>query len=185
MGSFIERKGQEILIRAVGRIRQEFPEVRCVIIGGGPRKPALERITRELSLGDIVEFLGKRPHQEVLDAMSWCDVFALPSWDEPFGTVYAEAMAFEKPVVACAGQGISEIVKDGVQGLLVRPGDIGSLADAFRSILGNPERARRLGRAGRELVDAELNYGALSSQLIQIYRQIQPGPAEPAAKGKS
>jgi teichuronic acid biosynthesis glycosyltransferase TuaC len=175
VGSLIERKGQEILIRAVAEIAGEFPEGRCIIIGGGERKARLEQLARELSLTEVVEITGKRPHREVLDVMSWCDVFVLPSWDEPFGTVYAEAMAFGKPVVACAGQGIGEMLQDGIHGLLVPPRDVESLANALRTLLGNPEQAESMGREGRALVDRELNYGTLSSRLIKLYNQLQNG----------
>jgi teichuronic acid biosynthesis glycosyltransferase TuaC len=183
VGSMIERKGQEILIRAMAMIRNEFPEARCLIIGDGEKRARLEQITRQLSLTNIVEIPGKRPHSEVLDAMSWCDVFVLPSWNEPFGTVYAEAMSFGKPVVACSGQGVGELIEDGVSGLLVPPRNPESLAKALRLLMGNPDRADEIGRAGRVLADGELNYTAIAGKLIQLYRGIQPDSRPAGVKG--
>jgi len=103
--------------------------------------------------------------------MSWCDVFVLPSWNEVFGTVYAEAMAFAKPIIGCEGEGISEVVSDGVQGLLVRKQDVGSLAEALKKVLTDENLASRLGKAGRILAEKELNYEFIAGQIIDLYNR--------------
>ena len=132
----------------------------------------LEKLINDLKLNNIVELYGKRPHDEVLKIMSWCDVFVLPSWNEPFGAVYAEAMAFAKPVIACEGEGISEVVKDGVQGMLVKKKDTVSLANALKKILTDENLACILGRNGRNLVENELNWSYISKQLIDLYNRV-------------
>ncbi|MGH7909319.1 MAG: glycosyltransferase [Thermodesulfobacteriota bacterium] len=172
VGQIIERKGHEYLVRAIDYIKDEFPNIKCIIIGDGVSLRNLERLINKLSLNNIVELYGKRPHDEVLKTMSWCDVFVLPSWNESFGTVYAEAMTFAKPVIACSGEGISEVVRDGVQGLLVRKQDVGSLADSLKKILSDENLASRLGREGRILAEKELNYDFIAAQIIDLYKQI-------------
>lgn len=172
VGTLIERKGHEYLIRAINYIKDEFPDIKCIIIGGGVLLRNLEKLINDLKLNNIVELYGKRPHDEVLKIMSWCDVFVLPSWNEPFGSVYAEAMAFAKPVIACEGEGISEVVKDGVQGLLVKKRDTVSLVNALRKILKDENLACILGRNGRNLVENELNWSYLSKQLIDLYNRV-------------
>lgn len=172
VGALIERKGHEYLIKAINYIKDEFPDIKCIIIGGGGRLRSLEKLINELSLNNIVELYGKRPHDEVLKTMSWCDVFVQPSWDEPFGTVYAEAMAFAKPIIACSEEGICEVVQDGVQGLLVRKQDVNSLADALKKILNDENLASRLGRAAKVLASEQLNYNFIATRMIDLYKQI-------------
>ena len=172
VGALIGRKGHEYLIRAINYIKDEFPDIKCIIIGGGVLLRNLEKLINDLKLNNIVELYGKRPHDEVLKIMSWCDVFVLPSWNEPFGAVYAEAMAFAKPVIACEGEGISEVVKDGVQGMLVKKKDTVSLANALKKILTDENLACILGRNGRNLVENELNWSYISKQLFDLYNRV-------------
>jgi glycosyltransferase involved in cell wall biosynthesis len=172
VGALTERKGHEYLVSAINYIKDEFPDIKCIIIGSGVRFKSLANLINRLSLTDVVELYGQRPHDEVLNAMSWCDVFVLPSWDEAFGTVYAEAMVFGKPIIACAGEGISEVVQDRVQGLLVKKQDAKSLAVALRKILSDKNLASSLGREARLLVEKELNYDFVAAQIIDLYEGI-------------
>lgn len=172
VGQLIERKGHEYLIKAINQIKYKYPDIRCIIIGSGICLRNLEDLINKLGLNNIVELYGQRPHEEVLNTMSWCDVFVLPSWDEPFGTVYSEAMSYSKPIIACEGEGISEVVKDGVQGLLVRKQNVESLTDALKKILSDEKLASSLGRQGRVLVENELNWDRIATQLIDLYKQV-------------
>jgi glycosyltransferase involved in cell wall biosynthesis len=172
VGALNERKGHEYLVRAINHIKDEFRDIKCIIIGSGIRLRSLENLINKLALNNIVELYGQRPHEEVLETMSWCDVFVLPSWDEPFATVYAEAMAFSKPIIACEKEGIGEVVQDRVQGLLVKRQKVESLADALKKILGNEKLRSSLGKGGRALVENELNWNRIATQIIDLYRQI-------------
>lgn len=175
VGALAERKGHEYLIHAINGLKDEFPDIGCIIIGSGIHLRRLEELIKRLSLTNMVELYGQRPHEEVLGVMSWCDVFVLPSWGESFGTVYAEAMSFGKPIIACAGEGISEVVQDGVQGLLVKKQDVESLAKALKRLLENKDLALKLGREGRVLVEKELNYDFVASRIIDLYKRIIQG----------
>lgn len=184
VGTLSERKGHEYLVRAIARIRAEFPDLVCRIIGDGPERPRLARLIAELGLEGTVELCGKRPHAEVLGEMSWCDVFALASWGEADGTVYGEAMQFGRPVIACAEEGISEVVRDGEHGRLVPARDDAALADALRWLLADPERRTRLGAMARDLAAERLSYPALAGSLISLYRGLMNSrPADAQAGG--
>lgn len=172
VGALIERKGHEVLIKAVKRIKEKIPEVKCLIIGSGNRFDKIKQLIHDLQLNDSVELLGELPHIEVLKIMSWCDVFVLPSWDEAFGTVNAEAMTFGKPIIGCAGEGISEVIEDGVHGFLVEKRDVESLTIAISRILTDMPLARRMGAQSMELSKNELNYNHISSQMIKHYANI-------------
>ena len=169
VGTLIERKGHENLLKAIQLIRYEFPHLKCLIIGEGQQRSRLQTLIEQFDLLEFVELLGKLSHEEVLRTMSWCDIFVLPSWDEPFGTVIAEALAFSKPVVVSEGEGASEILKDGCHSLLVKKQDSPSLAAALQKLLRDPELAKRIGMAAGKLAERELTYQGLAQQLIEIY----------------
>jgi teichuronic acid biosynthesis glycosyltransferase TuaC len=172
VGALTERKGHEVLVKAVSRIKEKIPEVKCLIIGSGNRFDKIRQLIHDLRLSDSVELLGEIPHVEVLKIMSWCDVFVLPSWDEAFGTVNAEAMTFGKPVIGCVGEGISEVIEDGVQGFLVEKRDVEALAQAVSRILTDMPLARRMGAQSMELSRNVLNYKQISYQMINLYAKI-------------
>lgn len=172
VGSFIKRKGQEYLVRAVEKIKKEIPRFKCLLIGCGENYKRIQDLVRELDLENEMELWGQRPHEEVLWTMSWCDVFALPSWNEPQGTVYGEAMSFAKPIIACRGEGISEILEDHVHGILVPPKDVESLAQALKTLLNDAQLASRLGKEAAVLAGEKLNYDTIASEITQLYRRI-------------
>jgi glycosyltransferase involved in cell wall biosynthesis len=142
-----------VLVEAMSPLLRSYPNARCVLVGGPhalePDYPAFlaERI-RALGLGHQVFLTG--PQQNVPEWMQAMDVVVHASDREPFGMVIVEAMALGKPVVAGAAGGPTEIVADGVTGLLSPYGDAAALAAAIRRYLDDPALARRLGAAGRE-----------------------------------
>lgn len=81
-------------------------------------------------------------------------------------------MAFGKPIIACEKEGIGEVVQDGIQGFLVKRQDVVSLANALEKILSNEKLGSSLGKGGRVLVEKELNWNRIATQIIDLYRQI-------------
>ena len=172
VGSLIERKGHEFLVKAINLLKNEFQNIKCLIIGSGVRKNFLENLIKRLQLNQYVELLGQLPHNEVLRTMSWCDIFVLPSWNEAGGTIYGEAMTFGKPIVACKDEGIGEIVEDRVHGLLVNKKDEQSLAEAIKKLLRDEEFAAVIGRASKILAENEFNYDFAADKIIELYNKI-------------
>lgn len=173
VGTLSERKGHEYLIKAVSMIRDRYPDMVCRIIGDGPQKSRLQSLIRDLQLDGVVELLGRRPHEEVLAEMSWCDVFALASWGEAGGTVYGEAGQYAKPLVACTDEGIAEVMEDGAHGRLVPPRDAEALADALDWLLQDESRRKRIGADVGELVVKRLSYPQLARTLIEMYGALR------------
>jgi L-malate glycosyltransferase len=140
-------KDHATLVEAMALLRPRLPEVRLVIAGEGELRPALEAQVRECGLGDRVVFAGfRRDLDRLLPAFS---VFCLSSRLEGLGTSLLDAMAFGLPVVATAAGGIPEAVEDGVTGRVARPRDPAALAEALADVLGDEERRRAYGAAGR------------------------------------
>jgi glycosyltransferase involved in cell wall biosynthesis len=182
-------KGQDELIRALPAVRQEFPDVRVLIIGSDDRQAMSTSFTAELkalaaSLGvsDNVIFTGRRADMPAL--MAACDVFALPSNGEPFGLVFLEAMAMKKPVVALDNGGTLEVVEHGKSGLLSPPGDEQALAANLRLLLRDPDVRARMGEYGRRQVETRFTAERMAADMALVYTALtQAGPRVAAVQG--
>jgi glycosyltransferase involved in cell wall biosynthesis len=151
------QKGQRELLQALAVVRRKEPEVRLLIVGadavevhGGSFTQELKVLARDLGVADRVVFTG--PRSDIPRIMAACDVFALPSFEEPFGLVFLEAMAMERPVVSLNNGGTPEVVEHGRSGLLSAPHDIHALADNIVTLLGNADLRARFGAYGRSRV---------------------------------
>jgi glycosyltransferase involved in cell wall biosynthesis len=147
------RKNLASLVRATAVLSRRIPDVRVLIVGDGPRRGRLQTLVRGLALGDYVEFAGQLSFGRLVEAYASCDVFCLPTLQEGFGLVFLEAMAAGKPVVGCSGTAVGELVDDGVNGLLVAPGDDAALAGALHRLLTDEAARRAMGEANRVKVE--------------------------------
>lgn len=146
-GRLMPQKGYPVLLEAFARLRPDTG-AHLWIVGEGPQRSYLERRIAALGLGGSVRMFGFQSNP--YPYMSAADVFVVPSLWEGFGNVIVEAMATGRPVVASdCPHGPSEIVTDGTNGLLVRPGDVHDLERALRRVLGDHELAARLGASAR------------------------------------
>ena len=147
----IARKQVDRLIRVFARLAAERPDARLVIVGDGPERPALERFVRALGIDHqgLVELTGALDARAAQERMASASVMALPSVRESLGAVYLEAMSLGVPALGTRGEGIEEHIEHGVSGILVPPGDDETLLAELRGLAADPERARRIGEAGR------------------------------------
>lgn len=171
VGNLIPTKGHASLLRAFAQALKVVPEIQLQIIGDGPERAHLERLAGSLQIRSRVIFRGRQDRQAVALAMQNCTVFALPSRYEGLGCVYLEAMACAKPVIACTGQGIDEIIEDRANGLLVAPGDENVLAKRLLALLQDGCLRRRLGLAARESVLQRCTLDHQARALAEIYRE--------------
>jgi len=160
----VPHKGTDTLIEAMPMIRRDVPNAALVVVGDGPYRADLERKAVQSGQSGNILFVGWVSEEEKFGWYSACDVFAMPSrWDrtskgiEGYGYAFLEAGAFGKPVVGGNSGGIPDTVEDGVTGVLVDPNDAGAVAGAITSLLKNPEKARKMGEAGRKRVETERN----------------------------
>ncbi|MCD6519067.1 MAG: glycosyltransferase [Anaerolineae bacterium] len=177
LGRLRKWKGPEDFIRAMALVQARYPAARFVLVGGtvfangGDYEEELKTLARGLGLGDKLFFAGyRRDVPQVLaalDLLVHCSVVP-----EPFGRVIIEAMAAGLPVVAYNHGGPSEIILHQETGLLVPPRDVRSLAEAVGLLLGRPEWARALGRAGRRRVEQCYEIRALTRRLEEVFVQV-------------
>jgi glycosyltransferase involved in cell wall biosynthesis len=158
IGNIKEWKGQDVVVRATARLRERWPDIRCLLVGDTEVDPEYETRLRALvaerSLQQHVIFTGYQAN--VADYLNVMDVMIHASvLPEPFGRVLLEAMAMKKPVVGSRDGAIPEIIQEGHTGLMFAPGDDAELARAVAVLLEDAARARQMGengylRAGRE-----------------------------------
>lgn len=171
VGNLIPIKDHACLLRAFTALAAEFPTVKLEIIGEGPERENLTRWADQLGVAPRVRFLGRKSRQEVADAMRRCSVFALPSRYEGLGCVYLEAMACGKPVVACCGQGIEEIVEHEKNGLLISPGNAAELTETLQRLLRNHTLRAHLGIAAQKRIAQRCTLEHQAAELSRIYRE--------------
>ncbi|MEY2487244.1 MAG: hypothetical protein QOH39_2892 [Verrucomicrobiota bacterium] len=173
-GRLVPEKGVDVLVRAFAAVRRQLSAAKLIICGEGPERPAIEQLVSDLGLTDAVSMPGHRPNDEVARIFEIAWVVAVPSiWEEPFGQVAIEAMMIGVAVVASAGGGLTEIVRDGQTGFLVPPHNPDALAAALLRILGDAALAEKLGRAGNEVALAEFNQDRFVDHFVELYRSIQ------------
>jgi glycosyltransferase involved in cell wall biosynthesis len=170
VGRLAEVKRQDLLIRAVARLRAEFPAVHLVLVGDGPERGRLEALAREHGLADCTRFLGYQPRPEAY--LGIMTAFALTSRSEGFPVSLLEAWRAGVPVASAAVGGIPAVVADGANGLLFPPGDAAATAAAVGRLLADPGLARRLGRAGRQTFEGHYTLGRMAAAYEGLYREL-------------
>lgn len=162
-GRLHPKKGFDVLIRAVGKLRSWDLDVVCEIAGEGGERDELEALIRDLDLAPCVKLVGWTG--DVAGFLATGDLCAFPSHQEGFPLVLMEAMAVGLPVAASEIDGVVEILKDGVNGRLVPEDDADRLAEALGELIGDPAEARRLGEAARTLVLEDYGPAQLARRL--------------------
>lgn len=169
VGNLKPSKGQEHLIEATAIVRSGTPDVRCVIVGLGPRSALLRERAHELGLDGVVTFAGYR--EDAPRIAGSFDIFVQPSEREGLPIALIEAMALGRPVVATRVGGTPELVRDGVDGILVPPRDPAALADAIIALLRDPERRVRMGEAARRRA-AGFDIRNAVRRMQEVYEEI-------------
>ena len=148
------RKHVDDLLEAAVLLRQRIPDVQVRIVGDGPEAARLHAMHRRLELGESVVFLGHVDRDTLALEYARARCFCLPTVQEGFGLVFAEAMAAGLPVVACRAAAVPEIVHDGETGLLVPPRTPPAIATALARILDDEVLRKEMGMRGKSRVEA-------------------------------
>ncbi len=164
------QKGFPVAVRAFELLAEEFGDLRFVVAGDGADRAAPGALAP--GVRERVSMLGAVDHARLPAVFAACDVFVSPAaGQESFGIVLVEAMAAGLPVVATDIPGYREVVRNGVEGLLVAPGDAPALAEAVGSLLRDPGRADKLGRVGRARAGA-FAWDVVGARIEAIYEEL-------------
>jgi glycosyltransferase involved in cell wall biosynthesis len=182
VGQISPHKGQRDAIEIIARVRRTRPAARLLVAGSVKFSSAATRfdnrgyeaelraLARRLGVEPAVGFLGERT--DVAELLSAVDVVLVPSWYEPFGRVALEAMAMQVPVVATSVGGIAEVVRDGVEGLVLPPRRPELWAEQVAQLLADPRRRRSLGAGGRHRVLERYTPEGHACAILGLYRDV-------------
>lgn len=165
------RKGIRYLIKALEKFIVEHPYVHLNIIGEGNEKESLENLVRGLGLSHSVTFHGLLPHDQLPHEYAKADVFVLPSLNEGMSNTMLEAIASGLPIIATQTGGSYELVKDGVNGLIVRMQDSDDLAQKLAILVEQEQLRLNMGRLSRELA-LTMSWESVAGQYLELYREI-------------
>jgi phosphatidyl-myo-inositol dimannoside synthase len=166
------RKGQDKVIRAMPWILREVPDARFLVVGSGPDRERLESLAHRKKVADRVVFVGEVPYEVLPQYFRAGDVFAMPCRTrklglevEAFGLAFIEASAVGRPCVAGDSGGAPEAVLHGETGLVVDGNEVDEVAEAILELLGDPDKAVKLGARGADRVHRDFTWEALSARL--------------------
>ena len=164
------RKDHRTFLEAARVVLAKMPGVQFLLAGDGAPEYRAQLKRQAIPLGRAVRFLGTS--RDVRALMRLSTVVVLSSRTEGLGLVLLEAMAERRPVVATRVGGVPEVVVDGVTGLLVDPGSPSALAKAILDVIEQPERARQMGEAGRQRVEAQFDVARMSGEIADLYEEL-------------
>jgi len=169
-------KGVDILLEAFARLPARLIKETVLQIVGYPKMPVepLQELAHDLGIEDRVFWdLRFVDEKEVASYFSQADIVVLPYRRIDQSGVLMTALAFGKPIVASRVGGFAEVLKDGVHGFLVDPGDVEALAQALARLLADDELRARMGKAVQELASGELSWESIAEKTIAVYERLR------------
>jgi len=173
VGRLHAQKGQKYLLEAFCEVKKKHPSAHLWIIGWGELKSELERMVSLLGIGDSVRFLGSRT--DIPELLSAIDVFVLPSLWEGQPISLLEAMVSSKPIIASSVDGISDILIDGENALLVPPADPGKLASAMARVMTDAGLRQRLADCARRTAADNFSAEKMAEKIGNLYSRLREG----------
>ena len=171
-GRLVPHKGVDVILQALTQLPDD---VVLLVVGAGPRLPSLVGLARRLGVSDRVRFCASVSDDDLPRYLALADIFVFPSQNrlEGFGLAVAEAMAVGLPVVIADMPGVREVIEPGQEGLLAEPLLAADLAAKVRTLLDDPDLARRMGAAGRRRAEERYGLATVAGQLISLYASLR------------
>jgi len=171
VGRLSREKGHRYLLEALARIRGQMKNLKLMILGTGIEEPSLRRLSQRLGLEDTVKWIPSCPYAEIPLFFKAMDLFVLPSLRENQPLVLLEAMAAGTPVVATRVGGVTEMIRNGSEGLLVPPGNAGALAEAILQALSSEGPCPWVDKAARK-VYTSFSLERFGTDINRVYMNI-------------
>ena len=171
VGSLLKSKGHRYFLKAASKVLSLFPKTKFVLVGEGPCRGELEDFVKEENLSNNVIFTGFR--DDIPEIMATMDILVNPSiMAESFGMAITEAMAMKKPVIATDIGGPSEIIQNGICGILVPPKDLDALAKAISSLLDDGKRREGMGVRAHDRVNRFFDIKGNVKVVQEVYMSL-------------
>jgi glycosyltransferase involved in cell wall biosynthesis len=178
----VERKGLGDLIRAFALLKRGAFELE--IVGDGPDEAVLKELATSLGVAREIRFSGALGRAAVAERYQMADLFTLPSAAEAFGNVFAEALASGLPIIGSTIGGIPELVEDGVNGLLVNPGDPQLMARTIQYLADDDELRKLMSARNRAKAEARLEWSQVTRRYLSIYESMMHRRPAPVLVGQ-
>jgi glycosyltransferase involved in cell wall biosynthesis len=170
VGRLTPVKRQELLLQAFAQVLKKSPHAHLLFVGEGPRLKELQELARQLNVADVTHFAGYQTEPQRF--LHLIDVFTLTSESEGIPQALLEAAAAGIPAIASSVGGIPEVIDNGRTGLLFPSGDVDALAAGIATLLSDHERARRMGDASRERIEALFHIGRMANDYHQQFLEL-------------
>lgn len=172
----IPRKGNDMVLKALPKVLERFPNITYLIGGHGRYKAELDKIINDLNLSKNVKFTGFIDNSELNSHMNLCDIFIMPNRREGndiegYGIVFMEANACRKPVIGGNSGGVPDAIIDNYNGLLVNPRSSNDISNKIIKLLSNERKARLIGDNGYNLIIKERNWDIVSQKIIEVIKR--------------
>jgi colanic acid/amylovoran biosynthesis glycosyltransferase len=171
VGRLVPAKGQHILLKAAELVVQRGGDLDVCFVGDGPDRESLQSLAARPALAGRIRFEGSINQDRIRAFYNQADAFVLPSFAEGIPVVLMEAMSMRLPCIATRITGIPELIRDGIDGLLVAPSDHVELASAIERLMSSPELLIQLGNAGRTRVETSYRLGTNIEHLADVFRR--------------
>ena len=165
-------KGHKYLLAAAAEVARVYPQAKFLLVGDGILRKSLEKQAEELGIKEKIIFGGLVTREEIPGLLAIMDIVVHASLREGLARVLPQALACGKPVISFDIDGASEVVKEGKTGRLVPAEDSRGLAEAIIDLLRDKEKAKRMGEAGKRLVDPAFRAEVMVDKIAQIYEEF-------------
>ena len=167
-----DRKGIDYLIRAIKILSSKYPNIHLKAMGDGNAKTNLENLAKELGLEKKVEFIGRISRENTAPYYQEASIFVLPSFNEGMSNAMLEALASGLPLIATNTGGTSELVEEGINGLVIKMKDSQDLADKIEILMKDEDLRKRMGEASRKKAEA-MSWEKVAKDYDELYRKIK------------
>lgn len=168
----VYKNGIDTLIEAIAEIKSKMFNVKCLIIGDGPERKALQKLVVKCQMSNAVLFLGQISQKDLPLYLKVSDIFVRPSRSEGLGSSFLEAMAAGVPVIGTPVGGITDFLKDSQTGLYAKVGDPKDLAEKIRQLLTNPELRKKIIANGQSLVQENYSWNRIARLFKNIFDKL-------------
>lgn len=168
----VPKNGVDLLLRAFKIVRSEINNVKLIVLGDGPENQYLKDLSRHLRIKDSVLFLGHKPHEALPSYYSASDLFVRTPYDEGFGIVFIEAMACGLPTIGTDVGGVSDIIINGQNGVLIKKNNFIQIANEIINVLQDKKFMDRLSMQGRKTAIKKFSWNTISTEMDSLYHKI-------------
>lgn len=170
-GRMVPVKGHQVLLEAVTLLRDRSIDLHVTLVGGGPELPRLQQYVHDNQLTDTVHFTHALSHPETLTLLRRADLFALASFAEGIPVALMEAMSLGLPCISTYVAGIPELIRSGIDGMLVPASNAVALANALETVIADPLLRRTLGASARQRIINQYNLPLNQELLAHTFKE--------------